>query len=188
MRANLFTPEARRAIETPVGAHILALREEAQGRDARDAVLYVEFGSYLVDNCLTKVDRMSMACSLEARVPLLDREVVEHAFRLPSRLKYNASQTKILLKRIAARHVPRECVYRPKEGFSIPIKNWLRQEFRKLVEEYLAPGRLRREGLFEPKVVERLWVEHLENRANHSHLLWSLLVFAKWREQWAVTL
>ncbi len=187
VRANLFTPEARRAIETPVGAHILALREEAQGRDARDGALYVEFGSYLVDNCLTKVDRMSMACSLEARVPLLDREVVEHAFRVPSRLKYNASQTKILLKRIAARHVPRECVYRPKEGFSIPIKNWLRQEFRRLVEEYLAPGRLRREGLFEPEVVERLWVEHLENRANHSHLLWSLLVFGKWREQWAVT-
>jgi len=186
VRARLLTSDARRAVATPVGAHILSLRAEAQDRDARDRALYVELGSYLVDNCLTKVDRMSMACSIESRVPLLDREVVEFAFRLPSRLKYDASHTKILLKRIAARHVPRECVYRPKEGFSIPIKNWLRQQFRGLVEHYLAPERLRREGLFVPEVVERLWLEHLGNRANHSHLLWSLLVFEKWRERWAV--
>jgi len=187
VRTRLFTSEARQAIATPVGAHIVALRAEAQDRDARDRALYVDFGSYLVDNCLTKVDRMSMACSLEARVPLLDREVVEFAFRLPSRLKFDGSTTKILLKRVAARHVPRECVYRPKEGFSIPIKNWLRQEFRALVEQYLAPERLRREGIFVPELVERLWQEHLGNRANHSHLLWSLLVFEQWRDRWAVT-
>ena len=83
--------------------------------------------------------------------------------------------------------MPRECVYRPKEGFSIPIKNWLKQEFRGLVERYLAPGRLRQEGLFEPVVVDRMWQEHLGNRANHSHLLWSLLVFEQWRDRWGVT-
>jgi asparagine synthase (glutamine-hydrolysing) len=187
VRARLLTSDAQRAVRTPVGAHILALTSEAQDRDAQDRALYVELGSYLVDNCLTKVDRMSMACSLEARVPLLDREVVELAFRVPSRFKYDPSQTKILLKRIAARHVPRECVYRPKEGFSIPIKNWLKQEFRGLVERYLAPERLGREGLFSPDVVQRLWREHLDNRANHSHLLWALLVFENWRERWAVT-
>jgi len=130
---------------------------------------------------------MSMACSIEARVPLLDREVVELAFQLPPALKYDGSRTKILLKRIAARHVPRGCVYRPKEGFSIPIKNWLKNEFRGLVERYLAPERLRAEGLFEPAVIERLWREHLDNRANHSHLLWSLLVFEQWRDRWGVT-
>jgi asparagine synthase (glutamine-hydrolysing) len=129
-----------------------------------------------------------MACSIEARVPLLDREVVELAFRLPSRLKYSDSETKILLKRIAARHVPRECVYRPKEGFSIPIKNWLKGEFRGIIEHYLAPARLRQAGLFAPEVIERLWGEHLENRANHSHLLWSLLVFEQWRDRWGVSL
>ncbi len=154
---------------------------------SRDRALYVDFGSYMVDNCLTKVDRMSMACSLEARVPLLDRDIAELAFRLPAALKYDGSHTKILLKRVAARHVPRECVYRPKEGFSIPIKNWLRNEFRPLVERYLAPERLKSEGLFEPEVVGRLWQEHLDNRANHSHLLWSLLVFEQWRDRWGVT-
>jgi asparagine synthase (glutamine-hydrolysing) len=186
VRSRLLTEDARRAVITPVGEHILALRREARERDARDRNLYVDFRSYLVDNCLTKVDRMSMACSIEARVPLLDREVVELAFRLPSALKYDRHDTKILLKRIAARHVPRECVYRPKEGFSIPIKNWLRHEFRGLVEHYLAPERLHEEGLFEPAVVDRMWQEHLHNHANHSHLLWSLLVFEQWRDRWGV--
>ncbi len=188
MRARLLTPAARAAATTPVGAHVLALRSEAAARVARDQALYVDFASYLVDNCLTKVDRMSMACSIEARVPLLDREVVELAFRLPPDLKYDGRQTKILLKRVAARYVPRECVYRPKEGFSIPIKNWLKDEFRGLVEQLLAPERLRAEGLFVPEVVSRLWSEHLANRANHSHLLWSLLVFQQWRDRWSVSL
>jgi asparagine synthase (glutamine-hydrolysing) len=171
---------------TPVGAHILALQAEARDRDERDKTLYVDFGSYLVDNCLTKVDRMSMAVSIEARVPLLDKDVVEFAFRMPSRLKFDDSHTKILLKRVAARHVPRECIYRPKEGFSIPIKNWLKNEFRPLVERYLAPERLKQEGLFEPQVVQQLWNEHVNDRANHSHLLWSLLVFEQWRDRWGV--
>lgn len=187
LRSRLFTPAAQAALVTPVGAHVLELAAEAQGREPRDRQLYVDFASYLVDNCLTKVDRMSMACSLEARVPLLDRELVELAFRMPADLKYDAGRTKILLKRVAARHVPRECVYRPKEGFSIPIKNWLREELRGLVELHLAPARLAAEGIFEPRVVERLWAEHRANRANHSHLLWSLLVFEHWRERWGVS-
>jgi len=187
VRGALLTPGARANLRTDIGAHIVALREEAAGRDDRDQALYVDFGSYLVDNCLTKVDRMSMACSIEARVPLLDKDVAELAFRLPSRLKYDGSHTKILLKRVAARHVPRECVYRAKQGFSIPIKNWLKEELRPMAEQYLAPARIEREGLFEPKVVSRLWQEHLDNRANHSHLLWALLVFEQWRDRFGVT-
>lgn len=186
-RSHFFTEPARRQMVTPVGAHIVKLREEARALDTRSQALYIDFRSYLVDNCLTKVDRMSMACSLEARVPLLDRDVVELAFSVPSGLKYDSDHTKILLKRVAARHVPRECVYRPKEGFSIPIKNWLRQEFRGLVETHIDGDRLRREGLFNADAVAELWREHVENRANHSHILWSLLVFEHWRDRWGVT-
>jgi asparagine synthase (glutamine-hydrolysing) len=185
-RAELFTVDALDGMRTPVGNHIEHLLREAGERDERDRALYVDLRSYLVDNCLVKVDRMSMACSLEARVPLLDPTLVELAFRMPSSLKYSARTTKILLKRVACRHVPEECVYRPKQGFSIPIKNWLRHEFRPLVEEFLAPERLSREGLFEPTVVERLKREHMENHANHSHVLWGLLVFQDWRERWGV--
>jgi asparagine synthase (glutamine-hydrolysing) len=185
-RARLFTAEARRKITTPVGAHISELRRRAGARDERDRALYVDVRSYLVDNCLLKVDRMSMACSLETRVPLLDRSLVELAFRMPSWLKYSARNTKILLKRVARRHVPAQCVDRPKQGFSIPIKNWLRGSFRPLVEELLAPARIATDGLFDPMTVERLKREHFENRANHSHLLWTLVVFHDWRRRWAV--
>jgi asparagine synthase (glutamine-hydrolysing) len=126
-----------------------------------------------------------MACSLETRVPLLDPELIELAFRMPSSLKYSARRTKILLKRVASRHAPRGAIYRPKQGFSIPIKNWLRHEFRPLVEDLLNRDRITREGLFEPTTIERLKREHQENRANHSHVLWSLLVFQDWRQRWS---
>ena len=126
-----------------------------------------------------------MACSLEARVPLLDHELVELAFRVPPELKVRRGRTKVLLKRVAARHVPRECVYRPKEGFSIPLKHWLRGELRPLLEELLSPSRMTEEGLFEPAEVARMKREHLANRANHSHVLWSLMLFQLWRRRWA---
>jgi asparagine synthase (glutamine-hydrolysing) len=186
-RQRLFTPSAYAQLPTPVGAHIERLNDEAADVNARDRALYVDFSSYLVDNCLAKVDRMSMACSIEARVPLLDKEVVELAFQLPAEHKYTGSETKILLKRVAARHVPRQCVYRPKQGFSIPIKNWLKTEFRDLLEDSLSPQRIAADGLFEPAEISRLKQEHLANRANHSHLLWGLLVFQDWLTRWRVT-
>ena len=185
MRAQLFTRDALEQLHTPVAAHIEHFAGRAANRNDIDRALYVDVKSYLVDNCLVKMDRMSMATSLEARVPLLDRELAELAFRVPSRLKVQPNQTKVLLKRVAARHVPRECVYRPKEGFSIPIKHWLKTDFRPLMEELLAPGRLREQGLFNVATVDRLKAEHLAGRANHSHVLWSLMVFQDWRRRWA---
>lgn len=186
LRAELFTPEALAALETPVGEHVLRLREAAGERPELDRSLYVDVKSYMTDNCLVKVDRMSMACSLEARVPLLDPELVELAFRMPPELKVDRGGTKVALKRVACRHVPRECVYRPKEGFSIPIKNWLQTEFRALLETLLDPGRLAADGIFDVETVARLRREHAEGRANHSHVLWSMLVFQDWRERWSV--
>jgi asparagine synthase (glutamine-hydrolysing) len=186
-RRRLFAPPAYALLSSPVGAHIDKLNDEAADLGARDRALYVDFGSYLVDNCLTKVDRMSMACSIEARVPLLDKEVVELAFQIPAELKYTRGATKVLLKRIAARHVPRQCVYRPKQGFSIPLKNWLKTEFRDLLEDSLSPRRIGADGLFDATEITRLKEEHLANRANHSHILWGLLVFQDWMRRWGVS-
>jgi asparagine synthase (glutamine-hydrolysing) len=186
LRASLFTPEARAAMTVEPARHILDLRAAAVGRDELDRSLYVDVKSYLVDNCLVKVDRMSMACSLETRVPLLDKELVELAFRIPSSLKIANGQSKDLLKAVAARHVPRECVYRPKEGFSIPMKHWLGTEFRPLLEEMTDARRVEAEGVFDPVTVARLKAEHLGGRANHSHVLWSMLVFQDWRRRWGV--
>jgi asparagine synthase (glutamine-hydrolysing) len=187
-RSSLLTNAAIAGMPTEPGEHIEKLHSAARDVDARNQALYTDFRSYLVDNCLAKVDRMSMACSLEARVPLLDLEVVELAFRMPSALKFTSHATKIALKSVAARHVPRDCVYRPKEGFSIPIKNWLKTEFREMLATHLAPARLQADGLFRVDAVEQLCREHLSNRANHSHILWALLIFQHWLRRWQVTL
>lgn len=184
LRRTLFTGDAGAAVSTPVEQHILDLFRRAGPREPLNRSLYVDLKSYLCDNILVKVDRMSMAVSLEARVPYLDPELVELAFRIPQDYKVGLTRTKVLLKRVAARRVPPECVYRPKEGFSIPIKNWLSTEFRPLLEDLLDPGRVRDQGLFEPACVERLKAEHLQGRANHSHVLWCLMVFQAWRRLW----
>ncbi|HEY8258901.1 MAG TPA: asparagine synthase (glutamine-hydrolyzing) [Gemmatimonadales bacterium] len=186
LRQELFAPDAHRALGTPIEAHILALAEEAGPRSELDRGLYVDLKSYLSDNCLVKIDRMAMAVSLEGRVPLLDPELIELAFSVPADLKLYHGDTKPLLKRVAARHVPRECVYRPKQGFSIPIKNWLDGELKPLVDELLGSDRIRREGLFRVETVERLRREHSSGVANHSHVLWSMLVFEDWRDRWGV--
>ncbi len=127
---------------------------------------------------------MSMATSLEVRVPLLDKELVELAFRVPQELKICGSSTKAILKRVAARHLPREDVYRPKQGFSIPMKHWLRTEFRPILEDLLSQKRINDDGLFNWECVDRLKREHNQARADHSHILWSLTVFQAWKDRW----
>jgi asparagine synthase (glutamine-hydrolysing) len=184
LQQELLTREVRAQIERPSSHHIDSLFAQAGARGPLGRSLYVDVKSYLCDNILVKVDRMSMAVSLEARVPYLDKDLVTLAFRMPDRHKIAGGRTKVLLKEVAARRLPRECVYRPKEGFSIPIKNWLTRELRPLLEELLAPGHLAAEGVFSPSCVERLKREHLTGQANHSHILWSLMVFQAWRRRW----
>jgi asparagine synthase (glutamine-hydrolysing) len=184
LKDQLVRPEARIQMETPTGAHIVQLFEQARSRPSLDQQLYVDLRSYLVDNCLVKVDRMSMAESLEVRVPLLDRELVELAFELHPSLKLDGRNTKAVLKRVAARQLPRDCVYRPKEGFSMPMKHWLTSELREVLEEFLAPEKVRDTGVFQSEAVETLKSEHMRNVANHSHVLWSLIVFQAWHDRW----
>ena len=184
VRQELFTAGAQSELTTPAAGHILKLFEQAGDRHPLNRSLYVDLKSYLSDNILVKVDRMSMAVSLEARVPYLDINVVESAFRLPAALKVNQGQTKVLLKSVAARHAPKDCIYRAKEGFSIPIKNWLTNQFRPLMEECLAPKRIESQGIFDPATIARLQQEHLAGSANHSHVLWSMIVFQSWCDRW----
>lgn len=184
LRQELFTRDALAEITTPSGAHINSLFEDAGDRDALARSLYVDVRSYLCDNILTKVDRMSMAVSLETRVPYLDKDLVELAFRVPSKFKLEGNETKAILKRVAARVVPQECVYRPKEGFSIPIKHWLNSEFKPLLEGYLNEKDLQQDGLFNWETVKRLKKEHHQGTANHSHILWALIVFHDWQKRW----
>ena len=145
---------------------------------------FADINTFLVDDILVKVDRMSMANSLEARTPFLDYRVVEFAARLPSHLKLKGFQTKYLLKRCMARKLPREILNRKKEGFSIPMKNWLRGELRPLMQDVLSSERIKKEGLFNAPYIEKLKTEHLHGAANHAHQLWSLMVFEIWRDMY----
>ncbi len=184
LKKNLFSNEAYNQINLSSGDHIFKLFNKAGNRGSLDRSLYVDVKSYLVDNILTKVDRMSMAVSLETRVPYLDPDVVELAFQVPESLKADSNSMKILLKKVAAQHVPHECIYRPKEGFSIPIKHWLNNEFKPLMDDLLSDTKIKSDGIFEPDTIKRLKKEHQSGKENHSHILWALIVFHDWKQRW----
>jgi asparagine synthase (glutamine-hydrolysing) len=143
---------------------------------------FADIKTYLADDILAKVDRMTMANSLEARTPYLDYRVAEFAAGLPSHLKLKGLQTKYLLKHSMATKLPPSILRRKKEGFSIPMKNWLQHELRPMMQEVLSPCRIKQEGLFNPSYVEKLKADHLQGIANYSHQLWSLMVFEIWQD------
>lgn len=145
--------------------------------------LYLDFKTYMVDNILVKVDRMSMATSLEARVPLLDYKMVDFAFSLSEKYKLDGSTTKWFFKKAMEGTLPDEIIYRQKEGFSIPIKNWLKTDLKELMLEYLSEKRVKEAGYFNHGYVKAMMDEHLQNKQNHAHRLWALLLFHLWREK-----
>jgi asparagine synthase (glutamine-hydrolysing) len=150
--------------------------------DARfgERMMLADALTYLPDDILTKVDRASMAVSLEARVPLLDPNIAEFAWRLPRAMRLGRVHNKILLRRVLDRYVPSDLVDRPKSGFGIPIDRWLRGDLREWAEDLLAPDRLASDGYFEPAVVERYWQEHLEGHRAWHYRLWPILMFSAW--------
>ncbi|TMQ25759.1 MAG: asparagine synthase (glutamine-hydrolyzing) [Candidatus Rokuibacteriota bacterium] len=157
--------------------------DEVPYYDDLNRVLYADTKVYLADDILVKVDRMSMAHSLEVRVPLLDHRVVEFMFALPGRLKMPGLGLKRLLKRTMRGLLPAETLHKRKAGFNVPLTAWLKRELRPLVDEYLSPDRIRREGFFRSEVTARLVAEHMAGRADHSRNLWALLLFGVWLEQ-----
>ncbi len=144
---------------------------------------YVDVKTYLPDDILTKVDRMSMAASLEARVPLLDHRIVEFALNLPSHLKLHGMKTKVILRRAMADHLPKSVLEKSKQGFSIPLKHWLRGPLKSLMTDLLSVDHIRSRDYFEPQCVNNWISEHMDGRANHSHRLWALIVFELWYEK-----
>ncbi|HUI42264.1 MAG TPA: asparagine synthase (glutamine-hydrolyzing) [Terriglobia bacterium] len=147
-------------------------------------MLYLDFRTYLEDNLLVKVDRASMACSLELRTPFLDHRLVEFAAGLPASIKLRHFRMKHILKKAVEPWLPRAIVNRQKRGFSVPIAAWMRQELRPLIERTLSPDKLKRQGWFDAGYVRRLLDEHWSGRADHRKPIWTLLCFELWRERW----
>lgn len=151
--------------------------------DELNQQLYVDLKTYLVDNILVKVDRMSMAASLEARVPFLDYRFIELISCIPGDLKLKGIKTKWILKQSMLDILPKKILFRGKEGFSIPIKNWLQNELKPMMTDVLSPDRIKREGYFNPEYIERLKNEHLKGIENHSHRIWALMMFEMWQDR-----
>ncbi|HMQ04651.1 MAG TPA: asparagine synthase (glutamine-hydrolyzing) [Pyrinomonadaceae bacterium] len=152
----------------------------SNGARTPDPLLLADLMTYLPNDLLVKVDIASMANSLEARSPLLDHNVIEFAASLPAGLKMRGVETKSLLKKVAARLVPREVVYRQKMGFGVPIGKWFRTEMREFVRGVLLSGRALDRGIIRPEILRNYVDEHTEGRRDHSPRLWSLLMLELW--------
>jgi asparagine synthase (glutamine-hydrolysing) len=157
---------------------------ETEGLPLLARLMRVDQKTYLPDAMLTKVDRASMAASLEVRVPLLDHRVVEYTSKLSDTLKYKNGKGKYLLRKLLARYLPTNLFERPKMGFGVPIDHWFRTDLKPLLLDYLSPVRLKEEGLFDQELVEKKIKEHLSGKLNHKDCLWSLFVWEMWRERW----
>ncbi|PYS82036.1 MAG: asparagine synthase (glutamine-hydrolyzing) [Acidobacteria bacterium] len=181
-RLSLYTEDFRRLL--PAG-DLVALSFQGHAANVRtgealDKLLYIDSKTYLPGDILTKVDRMSMAASLEARVPLLDHKLIEFVTRIPAALKMRGLETKHVFKRAVRDLVPAEILDRPKQGFGVPIEQWINHQLRGRIRETLGETRARQRGYVEPRYVQTLLDEHERGRRDHSTQLWALFMLELW--------
>jgi asparagine synthase (glutamine-hydrolysing) len=160
--------------------------DAAEPVELLDRMMLADQMTYLPDDLLAKLDRASMAVSLEVRAPLLDHRVVEFSWRLPHRLKLRDGIGKWILRQVLYRRVPRAIIERPKMGFSVPIDRWLRGPLRTWADGFLTSTELRRGGLLDPTDILRSWRDLQAGRAANGGRLWAVIMFQAWRTRWQV--
>jgi len=180
LRERLYTPAMRDAIAGNGARERFRHLHQSGSREGLAAALYLDYKTYLADDILALSDRLSMAHSLEIRVPLVDHVLIEQVFPLPARLKVQRWKLKALLKRALVGRLPEAHFHAPKRGFVGPTAAWLRHELRGMVLDELSAGRIARLGYFNPEVVARLLDDHFSRRHNREGILWALLCFSTW--------
>jgi asparagine synthase (glutamine-hydrolysing) len=153
---------------------------QADGQDHLSKILYTDMKTYLPGGILVKVDRMSMANSLEVRAPILDYKLMEFSATVPSKFKFKEGEKKYLLKEAFKKYLPDDILYRKKMGFSVPLASWLRNELKEIVEEKLITNPSGLTQIFKQTEITKLWVEHEAKNKDHSTVLWSMLMFQMW--------
>lgn len=182
-KEKLLVPEIYKKIKNPdTFFYFQKYFDKYEGRNFLDQAQYVDIKTWLVDDILVKVDRASMAHSLEVRTPFLDYRLVEFLAQAPSNLKLKGFQTKYLLKRATQGMLPKEIIHRPKAGFNAPIPVWLRKDLKGLVLDYLSKKYLEKIGLLNYNFVEVLVNEYFSGKKDHSLKLWLLLNLVIWPE------
>jgi asparagine synthase (glutamine-hydrolysing) len=186
-QAELLSPEVLYETDADIYREARALFEECDSSDLVTRMQSVDTRLYLAEDILTKVDRASMAVSLEVRAPFLDPRVAEFAASLPVNYKLRGHKTKYILKKAVEDLLPRFVTRRPKKGFGVPVAEWLKFKLKPLARDLLSPERVKRAGVFNPGLVARLQDEHERGVANHRKLLWTLLMFELWHESFIET-
>jgi asparagine synthase (glutamine-hydrolysing) len=184
---QVLTAEARAATNSDIYADARQIAGECDDDDLVTQMQSVDTRLYLAEDILTKVDRASMAVSLEVRAPFLDPRVAEFAASLPCNYKLRRLKTKYILKKAVHDMLPGFVTRRGKKGFGVPVAEWLKVKLRPLARDLLSPERVRRAGVFNPDYVARLQDEHERGVANHRKLLWTLLMFELWHESFVET-
>jgi asparagine synthase (glutamine-hydrolysing) len=181
-KASLYTDDFRKTLGgfKPAATRYQDYAARVHTGAAIDPLLYLDSKTYLPGDILTKVDRMSMAVSLEARVPLLDHKLVEFVNRMPASMKMRGRETKHIFKRAVQGLVPDQILNRPKQGFGVPIATWINQELRERIHDTFGEARTRQRGYVSPHYVDVLLEEHERGRRDHSPALWTLLMFELW--------
>ncbi|MFH1846068.1 MAG: asparagine synthase (glutamine-hydrolyzing) [Candidatus Omnitrophota bacterium] len=152
--------------------------------DFVERMMFYDLVTYLPDDILTKVDRASMAVSLETRVPFLDHRVIEFSKQLPLAYKIKNRRSKWILREILYKYVPSDLLERPKMGFAVPVDKWLRGSLRPWAEDLLSENLIRKQGILNPEPIQKMWKEHLSKKRNWQHHLWDILMFQAWKERW----
>jgi asparagine synthase (glutamine-hydrolysing) len=164
--------------------HFLKLLEKLPSNESRlNQMLFLELKTFLVDHNLNYTDKMSMAAGVEARVPFLDIDLVNLSTKIPSKFKMNGTETKYVLKKVAERYLPKDVIYRSKTGFGAPVRHWVNNDLRPLINEHLSVSKLEKRGLFDPAAVRNLIDQNFQGREDNAYQILSLLTIESWLSQ-----